>query len=242
MPRPESVIAEKPFTPRGAAGPEAAPAPAAPPYRILQTTEVDEYEEGRALRVPEAAGDDFGGTARRATKLSIADGTARRFNDLQDLIDSLPSDQSMIDHRPPIRDTATSRRVAEEQRNVRVDAFLYAASRENDNDYHLIIGRDPEAGGDEVYMTIEVSGLPPRSNGSFARLNSARNAYKQFFDGDLPGTRYQFYDPPIPVRVTGSIFFDITHARGGRPGPQSLRPNMPTIWEIHPVSRIEFEP
>ena len=242
MPNPESVISERPFTPRRVPGPEAARAAAS--YRILETTEVDEYEEGRALpeAVAEAAGDDFGGTKRRVAKLSIAEGNARRFADLEDLIQSLPPDGEMINRQPPIRDDETSRRVAEERRNVRVDAFLYAASREDDNDLHLIIGRDPDAAGAEVYMTVEISGLPPRTSRSFARLNAARNAYKEFFDGDLPGARYRFFVPAIPVRVTGSIFFDITHARGGRPGPQSLRANIPTIWEIHPVSRIEFEP
>jgi len=42
--------------------------------------------------------------------------------------------------------------------------------------------------------------------------------------------------------VDSSRFFDITHSTGGRPGPQSLRPNMPVIWEVHPITRIEFEP
>jgi hypothetical protein len=42
--------------------------------------------------------------------------------------------------------------------------------------------------------------------------------------------------------IEGSLFFDITHATGGHPGPQDLRPHIPTIWEVHPVTNIVFEP
>ena len=65
--------------------------------------------------------------------------------------------------------TASSDRVDEEKRNVRVKAFLYAASREDDNDYHLIIGRAPNKPA--KYMTAEISGLPPSGSASFAKLD-----------------------------------------------------------------------
>jgi hypothetical protein len=93
-----------------------------------------------------------------------------------------------------------------------------------------------------MYMTMEISGLPPRRSADFTRLKSARGAYKAFFGDDLPGASYDFYDPPIPVEIQGSLFFDMSHATGPRPGPQSLRQDMPTIWEIHPISEIVFEP
>jgi hypothetical protein len=124
---------------------------------------------------------------------------------------------------------------------VRVRAFLYAASRENDNDFHLIIGRDPDL-VPSLYMTMELSGLPPASSQHFTRLKAARAAYKAFFADDLPGASYDFFDPPIPIQIEGSLFFDMNHSTGGRPGPASLRPNMPTIWEIHPITSIVFEP
>jgi len=70
-----------------------------------------------------------------------------------------------------------------------------------------------------------------------------RDDYKAFSEGDhLPGTSYDFYDPPVPVEVTGSLFFDMSHATGNGPGPQSLRHDIPTIWEIHPIPHILFEP
>jgi hypothetical protein len=229
-------------------------------YRILRSTEVDSYEEtptavalkkvlvGKqasamslaiAMKAPAVVSDDFAGTARKAAKLSIADGPAKTSKDLSGLIASLVADDKMVKHKPKIGTGATSGRVAEENRNVRVSAFLYAASREDDNDFHLIIGRDPQK-TPEMYMTMELSGLPSANSPAFAKLNTARTAYKKFFGNNLPNSTYDFYTPPIPVTITGSLFFDISHAKGARPGPASLKSRMPTIWEVHPITSIKL--
>jgi len=219
-------------------------------YTILRTTEIDSYEieaaadERRPVPGPTAlapAGDSFKGTARKAAKISFPSAATKAFTDLRKLIESLPADQTMEFHQPPITAKSTSNRVSEERRNVRVRAFLYAASHEEDNDFHLIIGRDP-ARRPEMYMTMELSGLPPKKATAFAKLKAARDAYKAFFGTNLPGMTYDFYDPPIPVRVEGALFFDISHANGQRPGPQSLKSRMPTIWEVHPITNIVLEP
>src|SRR5439155_26570028 len=112
-----------------------------------------------------------------------------------------------------------------------------AASREADNDFHLIIGRAP-AKSPEMYMTMEVSGLPPKTSPALGSLTAARDAFTSFFGGDLPGFSYDFYDPPIPVTIAGSLFFDINHSTGQRPGPASLKSRMPTIWEVHPLTSM----
>lgn len=268
LPALDSVIEVRPLTPPTAtlagatkrAGAKSARTSSA--YRILRTDEVDEYEsaatpQGRmslAFRAAGAkttkaatkkaatpSGDNFAGTARKAAKLSIGTGKTEKFADLKDLIASLPAEAVMLKHKPPISTAATSGRVKEEQRNVRVRAFLYAASREADNDFHLIIGRDPKK-TPELYMTMELSGLPPKTSTSFQKLKTARDAYKKFFAGNLPGTGYDFPDPPVPVEIEGSLFFDMTHATGGRPGPKSLKSRMPTIFEVHPITKITFEP
>jgi hypothetical protein len=244
---------------------EFTPIPGGATYRIIKTTEVDSYETtptavalSRVLRgkgapkaaalakavkrppAPVAGGNQFAGTARKAAKLSIAAAPSENFNDLSDLIASLPSIDAMVNHKPLITTASTSKRVAEENRNVHVNAFLYAASREADNDFHLIIGRDPSA-GQEMYMTMEISGLPPTNYPAFAKMNAARNAYTQFFGAaNLPGAGYHFYQPPIPAKVDGSLFFDMTHATGQAPGPPSLKSRMPTIWEVHPISGIKL--
>ena len=125
-----------------------------------------------------------------------------------------------------------------------MDAFIYASSRETDNDFHMIVGLDPNAGV-EVYMTMELSGLPPQTAASFPQLSAARTAFKTFFaneaGGTLPGPTYDFYHPPLAITIEGSLFFDMTHAKGSRPGPASLKGHMPVIWEVHPVSSIVFK-
>ncbi|MER9316348.1 hypothetical protein NKI31_12685 [Mesorhizobium sp. M0659] len=246
VPSSESVVAEKSFAPNRPMtdSPTAGPGPT---YRILRTVEVDEYDPPVSAADVQPFGEaqpeanqNFTGTSRKAAKLSISDSAVEAFDDVAALIDTLPDHQSMVGHEPEITTAANSGRVDSEDRNIRITAFLYAASHENDNDYHLIVGRDPAR--DPVYMTMELSGLPPATSEHFARLDEARHSYSSFFGGDLPGTSYDFYDPPIPIEVEGSLFFDMSHATGSRPGPQSLRGDMPVVWEIHPIARIAFEP
>jgi len=222
-----------------------------PKYRILHTSEMDEYEKGaaspQAFATAAAAmpkGDKFTGKDRKVAKLSIAKAKTENFTDLKNLIKSLAPESDMKDHTPPIKRGPKSDRVKEEKRNVHVNAFIYAASREGDNDYHLIIGRNPTA-TPEMYMTMELSGLPPSSSPSFKKLKAARDAFKKFYDdnlgGDLPGLKYDFPDPPIPVAIDGSLFFDVTHATGSRPGPKSLKSRMPVVWEVHPITKLVFK-
>jgi hypothetical protein len=215
-------------------------------YRILRTNETDPYDI--PLQPAEVAtqgrerftgfGDTHRGTARKAAKLSIADAEIEAFEDIKELFDTLPAGQAMTSHEPPIKTDAKSGRVDAENRNVQVRAFLYAASRKDDNDFRLIVGRDPHL--EPMFMPMAISGLPPQDSTHFTRLKAARDAYKEFFGDDLPGASYDFYDPPIPVEVEGSLFFDMSHSSGSGPGPARLRQNIPTLWEIHPITNILF--
>lgn len=248
LPDPASVLTEFTLTARSGIGPAAAAAPGmGSQYRVIRTLEVDEYEppvvvsDIVAMSAPRAPPPDnkFRGTSRKAAKLSVANADTEAFDDVKKLISTLEAHDAMVNH-PDISTDKTNNRVEEERRNVKVAAFLYAASREDDNDYHLIIGRDPSKSA--KYLTVEISGLPSSSSTHFSKLNGARDAYFEFFGDGLPGTSYDFYDPPIPVEIEGSLFFDMSHATGGRPGPSKLRPKMPVVWEIHPVTAIVFEP
>ena len=234
LPDQASVLEEAQFT-----------SPTGKTYTILKTQEADPYEKplaaeelavAGAARLP--AGDNFTGTDRRDAKLEIVGAHTEQFADLKALVGSLTPDAQMINHHPPLKRDEHFQRVQEEKRNVRVRAFLYAASREADNDFHFIVGSEP--GSHPTYMNMELSGLPSAGNASFARIQATRNAYKTFVAGHLPGVGYHHYDPPIPIEVEGSLFFDITHAHGEHPGPKKIRPK--TIWEVHPISKITFEP
>jgi hypothetical protein len=257
LPDAASVLATLPLAPEGAAAPRGAALQGQASvgrYRILRTDEVDAKDDPLtadqraaviatgAAAATRSTGDSFAGTARRAAKLSISDAPVEAFETVAAVVASLPPKRDMVEHDPRIiADDPDSERVAEEQRNVRLSAFLYAASRENDNDFHLIVGENPQ-GVQEVYMTMEVSGLPPAGAAAFARIKSARDAFKGFFGDKVPGASYDFYDPPIPILVEGSLFFDMSHAHGQSPGPPTLHAHMPVIWEFHPISSLEFEP
>lgn len=221
-------------------------------YLVIETNEVDanDLDETKPLKLAlsKAAaavptGDNYKGKDRKAAKISKAKAKLEKFDDLKDLIESLTPDAEMVALDIPTGQT--SDRVQQEQRNVQVKAFIYAASREKDNDFHLIVGRAQNK--KEMYMNMELSGLPPASSPAFAALKAARDAYKKFYKEvlkhNLPGLKYQFYpDPPIPVVIEGSLFFDATHSHGNRPGPPSLKSRIPSIWEVHPITRITFKP
>src|SRR5690349_6932922 len=107
-----------------------------PKYTILHTQEADRYDTGteglglaaapEALKPP-PAGDDFAGKDRKAAKLSIAGAPIEKFKDVQALIAKLTPDNQMISHKPKISTKPTQDRVKEENHNIHVNAFLYAA-------------------------------------------------------------------------------------------------------------------
>jgi hypothetical protein len=190
----------------------------------------------RALaRRPEAAPEDFNGTDRRDAKTSIGTGDVEDIGSLDDVLSGLKSDDEMLNRVPPITRAADSERVDPEQRNVHVSAFLYATKRETDHDYHLILGSQPSAASSQ-FMTAEVSGLP--TEGDRAKLTIPRQAFENHFASQPIGSNYRKFDPPIPVDITGSLFFDVDHLPG-EVGPDGMKPR--TSWEIHPITKIAFE-
>ena len=220
----------------------AAAAKAAPAFKIIRTKILDPYETEfptnviKAMTVVAAAAaisDNFAGTARRAAKLSIAPGRVEPFDGTGDLLDTLPSHKAM--KALHISTAASSNRVKEEKKNVGFDAWLYAASREADNNFHLILGGDPDSGDDPRFMNAEVSGLPP-DDPPRAQFQDVRDSFASIVT-TTPGIGYDFYDPPIPVSVEGSLFWDASHATGARPGPPSAKPK--TVWEVHAITSIQ---
>jgi hypothetical protein len=183
--------------------------------------------------------ENFHGTDRKAAKISISSASTQTFSDVGALLDSglFVKDATMLHHSPLISKAATSDRVSEEQHNVVVTGFLYASTKESDNDFHCIVGMAPNQ--TKRLVNVEVSGLPP-SGADRARIKAARDQFKEFFGDHLPGAgKYTKFNPPIKVRIAGSIFFDVDH-KAGKIGPMGFRPK--TAWEIHPVTDIEFEP
>lgn len=206
---------------------------------VPDTDEEHERFEIPRLLFGRPSKDNFMGTDRKAAKTSISDGPLTDRADVADLLAHLPAtDAQMLNHNPPISKSADSDRVSEEQHNVRVQVgFIYAVAKEADNDYHVMLGTAP--GGATQFINVEVSGLP--KTGSFrGPLKDVRDKFQNFFGDAIAGGGYhKFLDSPIPVRITGSLFYDIDHPPGAV-GPTGMKPE--TAWEIHPVTDIEFEP
>lgn len=188
--------------------------------------------------IPGVALDDsnkFKGRARAHAKTTIAHAKLERFATLPDLVASLPDDQVMLSYQPRIdRDTS---RVKEELRNVGVCAWIVATKREEDNDYHIILADDDG----KTFLTAEMSGLPEQGGKlNRKRLADARATFEDFVATEgRNANKYIGWGDPVPVYVEGSLFYDTEH-KPGVVGPKFARPA--TSWEIHPISKVLFEP
>jgi hypothetical protein len=226
----------------------ATPSPPAPllhdKYKVSETHQVDEVETGERLSTPlrslartPSSGDIFAGTDRRDPKTSVATGGLKSFSTIAELRSSFPKDSFM--KGLGITRAPDSERTPQEQYNVSVEGYIYAASKESDNDFHLIVGdKDCAAGG--CFINVEVSGLPQDpADASYPTLSAVRTKFLAYFDQQQPSRGYKKFDPPIAVSLTGSVFFDVDHPAGAV-GPAGLKPS--SAWEIHPLTDISFEP
>jgi hypothetical protein len=174
--------------------------------------------------------DEFSGTDRATAKTSFVKGAATSFNSICQLLASLTPDAVI---RPKL--TRKSKRIAEENKNVRLEKniFLYAMKSESDNDYHIIIG-DNKILSKATLLNIEISGVPASGN---AAIQKVRDFFETNFV-QLCGSKYAvFTGNPIPIKVSGSVFYDVDHP-AGQVGPTGLRPK--TSWEIHPIAKISM--
>jgi hypothetical protein len=218
-------------------------------YRIIARPQSAEERE-REAPTPDAAApggagatipskDKFKGTARRIAKTTIFDAQPQPVT-LDALLDELvPTNDAMRGMH--ISSAPTSNRVDKEKRNVTVSGYVYAYKKESDNDYHVIFGTMPTDGSPARYMNTEVSGIPIGGTDENRKtLWAVRKAFEGKFElnGGWHGG-YDFPDPPVPVRITGSLFWDVDH-QNEFVGPGSNKPE--TAWEIHPISAIEFLP
>jgi len=209
----------------------------------------DEHPSGIGLAGPPscqkwgtATGEIFHGCARRAAKVSlvpIGDAAAERYQTVVELKQNLIDDDTMRHHTPPITEAADSERLSDEQRNVVLDAVVYAFKAEDDRDFHLIVG-DPDCDSPRCFMNVEVSALPKEAGSDKDDLTSVRAEFRSWLESE-PGATYLFFvddqgnGSPVPVRIEGSLFYDLDHV-AGTVGPTGFRPD--TSWEIHPIRKL----
>ena len=190
--------------------------------------------------------EEFLGHYRKQAKTSIvrtANGKIapiKKFSSLDAFRASLPTDVAMRKKYPKLTvapgDQAAAKaapgaRVAEEKRNVEVTCWICDAKKEGDDDFHVILGNAIKP---TQFINAEVSGLPPIGSPDRTLLIAIRTEIQKLI-GNIPTSGYFHKNPPLKVKITGSIIFDGDHSPGtiGPLTPVKHRPD--TVWEIHPV-------
>jgi hypothetical protein len=174
----------------------------------------------------------YDGKDRATPKTTYATGTAKIFATVSHLIKVLPLDSVM---RKKVKKT-TNIRVSEEQKNVRLkqDTYIYAFAKEDDGDYHVIIGDHIDV-KKATFFNVEISGLPEEN--ASPKLKAVYRVFNDRFREVCSSKYLIFDDEPIKIDVQGSLFFDVSH-KVGQVGPENMKPS--TNWEIHPISKIVF--
>ncbi|MDX2132196.1 MAG: hypothetical protein SFY69_09095 [Planctomycetota bacterium] len=237
------------FAGAAAAGCKSSPAPRGPAAEAgtVGLVITERGKSGEAHTPQSASGEvlraQYTGKHRKGPKTSIvADAPVEdEYGSIEDLFATLPSDQDMMEaFAELVEETGEASakyaefRLPDEQRNVRVRAWLYAVKFESDKDFHVIIGSTRSKSTAE-FMNVEVTGLPRPPTSDTDRLAEVRVQLRDIL-GRLPsGSRYHKLATPIKVEVEGSLFYDIDHPPGVV-GPMDMRPR--TAWEIHPISDI----
>ncbi len=204
--------------------------------QIERTSDRDLFAVGEPKEVEQTGfnPEQFRGRSRVAAKLSVVSGEPEKFDSLESLLRSLKPDADMAALN--ISKDDGSARVSEESKNVQVTTYLYAARRDRDGDFHFLLG---DANGNTKYLNTELSALP-ESGDNLDALKQARDQCLKLFGSNTPGEGYDYYKPAIPVRVTGSLFFDAKHhptTESTGAGTKRIKPL--TAWEIHPITEIE---
>lgn len=179
----------------------------------------------------------FDGKYRKEAKTSIYSGTLKRYSTLTRFLNTLQNDYFMAEeHDPEI--TTASLRVTEEKRYVRIArTYLYAYSKQADEDYHLIFGTtsDPATAR---YFNAEISGVPEdQSTSSYTKLLAVWDDFAEHIGGEKCGSGYIFFSEPQRVELSGCLFFDKEHYNENI-GPARARPL--SAWEIHPITKLKF--
>jgi hypothetical protein len=168
------------------------------------------------------------------------------FSDLDALSKILPPDDAM--RKKYAKELGQSWRFPEEQRNVSVVGYIHAVKLDygidshgvqGDQDFHVMLGTSPKR-GEGRFFTASVSGLP-RDGFGVKNFMAARQQLLQLLlrVARTPESSFRAafapIDPPLRVKVTGSLLFD------GRQ-PASAGPDYAkaaTVWHIHPVMSID---
>jgi hypothetical protein len=187
----------------------------------------------------EAYRNEFKGVARAEAKTHPSTKTTRNYKTVGDVLKNLPTDSYM--KRIGVGDNTP--RTPDEDYNVFIEkASLFYISKEDDQDFHLIIGDINENGEKSNFMTAEIAGLPKGETNTLAYqlLERTRRQLYEKYPDFFTGNRKTFkpLSKPPEITIRGTLFFDNRHS-AGQIGAGAAKPN--TVWEIHPVTFIDFK-
>jgi hypothetical protein len=208
------------------------------PENVIQRRDPDKLKVTFQKEASDVYLVEFTGTARAAAKTSMATRKTEMFESVGDVLKSLPTDSYMR----TIGVNDKSARTIDENRNVLIKkACVFHISKESDEDFHIIIGDLNEQGEKINILNIEIAGLPKdKTSKDYFFLERTRRQFYEHYPEFFTGHKKTFAPiskfPEITVR--GSLFFD-THHTAGQIGSGSAKPT--TVWEIHPVTYIEFK-
>jgi hypothetical protein len=185
-------------------------------------------------------GNAYSGRERAYAKTHRSKGPLYVTGSVDDLLTSeiiLP-DSEMRRLDPPLSlHEESRRRVPEEDRDIEVElAYIYGIYRDPSNDYHVILGNGELSPKKMRLMSAIVSALP--GDDIDETLERVRTQVVERY-GDIPcySNKYKPVEYLTPVRITGSLFFDVGRMPGVA-GFDEFRPK--TCWQIRPVLSIEF--
>lgn len=187
--------------------------------------------------------DSFEGTDRGKVKTTKSRAVLERNVDAKKLFTELSKDENQLcDDASTFMD---DKRKKIENRNIQLNTvYLYTFKRQKDEDYHLVVGTTSNA-NTAYFFNVEISGEPPAGANGRTEIIQARADFEAYFELAYCANNYYDQDwrqTPVPVIITGSLFFDAFHCRNFQnSGPQKWKEiKLQTAWEIHPITNIEF--
>ena len=118
--------------------------------------------------------------------------------------------------------------------------YLFAFKKEaNDNDYHLIVGDDPDHTQATLFNS-EISGIPASGQQEIVKARQDFIAAMNLDDTKCMSNYVVFLNPPVEISIEGPVFFDTEHAAGAvGPTYQGIKLKPKTAWEIHPITKFK---
>jgi hypothetical protein len=190
------------------------------------------------------------GTERWPVKTSLPPGAPTKTMTLADALNlSKLTDVKKDD--PRYQSTRIMDQPVKEDTLVTISGYLYLVGFESDDcDFHIQISPQPRTSKnpptkDDNCIIVEVpSGQ--YATGIADQVEGVRQWVIDNLLHKIPPTigSVHVMDHPVPVTVTGALFYDDAHtylANGGTGrGKKGMESN--TLWELHPVTSIAFGP